>query len=649
MSSQPFERAHPCESPAVAGGAQTPLIEIPMRGFPEVRVLAKCEFHLPTATHKYRVYSYMLSRLLADGIVEPGTTVVDSSSGNGGIALAYAAKERELHACIVTPATVVREKLDEIRRLGGQLHTVPPSAPYGYLGPDDLLRARLKASRIAQENGHHFLDQTNNPLNAEACQAIGREILAQLRGEVPRVLLCGIGTGGALTGMASVMKRAHQGMRVIGVEPGESSTVRARLFNRQSTHFAHRLSGLGAGEISSALDISLLDDCVGISERHWLEAIEHLSDLGFQVGKSSAATFAAALMKAREGEKGLFVVPFFDPLSRYGSEMRNGGIRPVRLAAERTEPTSPRIHDSNESRFESGVAMTIIWPDERCEPILDRRHMHSALEAADKADVQSLSVALDSTLGHAPLDCLRDALAPTRFAALDFQVESPPNDVELEEEPKPLRATIKRIYSTIPEVLEAVRLGKPVLVLDEREEEGDLVVASDRVSPETVNFMLKYGRGVLCIAMRPERFRELGIGSASAFSTGYNETPFGESVDYLVGTTTGVSAFDRSRTIRALGRYDTKPGELRRNGHVRTLEAHPGGLRNRQGHTEATVALAGLAGLSPAGALIEVLADDGSMAREPVLAQFAHRFSCPMIRVRHILDHIIELDRRSCI
>ncbi len=183
--------------------------------------------------------------------------------------------------------------------------------------------------------------------------------------------------------------------------------------------------------------------------------------------------------------------------------------------------------------------------------------------------------------------------------------------------------------------------GKMVIVVDDedRENEGDLVQASEFVTPESVNFMAAYGRGMICVCLTAERCAQLGLRQQVTENTAKLGTAFTESVDYLHGTTTGISASDRATTIRALVNAQTKPHDLGRPGHIHPLRAHPGGVLARPGQTEASVDLARLAGLYPSGTLCEVMGDDGKMLRGAALRAYADRYGLKIISVEQIATH----------
>lgn len=197
------------------------------------------------------------------------------------------------------------------------------------------------------------------------------------------------------------------------------------------------------------------------------------------------------------------------------------------------------------------------------------------------------------------------------------------------------------VFHSIEEAIEAVRAGRPVIVVDDesRENEGDFIVAAAKITPEIVNFMLAKGRGVFCAAMSAQRADELGLNLMVESNTSLHETAFTVSVDYVHGTTTGVSAADRAATVRALVDAGTKPEDLARPGHVFPLRAAEGGVLRRAGHTEAAVDLCSLAGLPSVGVLCEIMNADGTMARGPELKRFARKFGLKIVTVRDLIEY----------
>lgn len=200
-------------------------------------------------------------------------------------------------------------------------------------------------------------------------------------------------------------------------------------------------------------------------------------------------------------------------------------------------------------------------------------------------------------------------------------------------------------FNTIEEALEDIKQGKMVVVVDDadRENEGDLIMAAELVTPEDINFITREARGMLCAPITHERAKELKLDFMVEQNTALHQTPFTITVDYKHGTTTGISAQDRAKTVRALIDSSTKPQDLLRPGHIFPLIAKKGGVLKRAGHTEAAVDLAKLAGLKPAGVLCEIMDEDGTMARVPKLMKFCKKHNLKIITIADL----IEFRRRS--
>jgi len=201
--------------------------------------------------------------------------------------------------------------------------------------------------------------------------------------------------------------------------------------------------------------------------------------------------------------------------------------------------------------------------------------------------------------------------------------------------------------NTIEEAIEDIRKGKLLIVVDdeERENEGDFICSAELITPEKVNFMAKHGRGLICVALPEKRCEELELDLMVGRNTSLHETQFTVSVDLLgPETTTGVSARDRARTIKALVNPDTKPSDLGRPGHIFPLKAKQKGILRRAGHTEAVVDLTQLAGLLPGGALVEIMNDDGTMARLPDLLKLRDKFNIKIIAIRDLIRYTLDRD-----
>jgi 3,4-dihydroxy 2-butanone 4-phosphate synthase / GTP cyclohydrolase II len=196
-------------------------------------------------------------------------------------------------------------------------------------------------------------------------------------------------------------------------------------------------------------------------------------------------------------------------------------------------------------------------------------------------------------------------------------------------------------FARIEDAIAAIRDGKLVIVVDDedRENEGDLTIAAEKITPEAINFMAQYGRGLICLAMTPERLDELEIPLMVPQNSSRFETAFCVSIEAKVGTTTGISAADRATTVLVATDPATKPSDLVRPGHVFPLRARSAGVLVRAGQTEAAVDLARIAGLRPAGVICEIMNEDGTMARVPQLTDFARRHNLLVITVADLISY----------
>ncbi|WP_456465645.1 bifunctional 3,4-dihydroxy-2-butanone-4-phosphate synthase/GTP cyclohydrolase II [Desulfurobacterium sp.] len=202
--------------------------------------------------------------------------------------------------------------------------------------------------------------------------------------------------------------------------------------------------------------------------------------------------------------------------------------------------------------------------------------------------------------------------------------------------------------NTVEEAIKDLKNGKMIIVVDDpnRENEGDLVMAAEKVTPEAINFMAKYGRGLICLALPEERFDELGIEMMTPRPTDPKGTAFGVSIDAhpKFGTTTGISAYDRAITIKRAIAKDARPEDFVRPGHIFPLRARKGGVLKRSGHTEAAVDLAKLAGLYPAGVICEIMDEDGTMMRLPALIEYAKRHNLKIISIADLIEYRMRTD-----
>src|SRR5204863_1989108 len=202
-------------------------------------------------------------------------------------------------------------------------------------------------------------------------------------------------------------------------------------------------------------------------------------------------------------------------------------------------------------------------------------------------------------------------------------------------------------FVPVPEAIEEIRAGRLLVVVDDedRENEGDLTIAAEKVTPEIINFMAVQGRGLICLALTPERCDHLRLPLMSPTNTSVFGTAFCESIDARDGVTTGISAADRTRTILQAIDPDCRPADLARPGHMFPLRAREGGVLVRAGQTEAAVDLARLAGLTPAGAICEIMNDDGTMARVPQLEEFCARHDLKMLSVAELIRYRLKHER----
>lgn len=211
----------------------------------------------------------------------------------------------------------------------------------------------------------------------------------------------------------------------------------------------------------------------------------------------------------------------------------------------------------------------------------------------------------------------------------------------------PLSMMSHSVFTDVPAAVEEIRAGRMIIVVDDedRENEGDLTLAAEKVTPETINFMAKYGRGLVCLAMTEERLDHLHIGPMTAENTSNYGTAFCEAIDARQGVSTGISAYDRARTIKVAIDPATRPSDLARPGHVFPLRARKGGVLLRAGQTEASVDLARMAGLIPAGVICEIMREDGTMARIPDLIEFCQTHSMRMLTVAELIRYRMQHER----
>ena len=201
-------------------------------------------------------------------------------------------------------------------------------------------------------------------------------------------------------------------------------------------------------------------------------------------------------------------------------------------------------------------------------------------------------------------------------------------------------------FNSIEEVLEAFRLGKMVLILDDedRENEGDVILAGEKVTPEKINFMAKYGRGLICLALDSHQAKKLNLSLMSPINQSRNKTAFTVSIEAAEGISTGISAADRSHTIKTAVNKNSKSSDIVQPGHVFPLKAMKGGVLSRAGHTEAACDLAKLAGLQSAGVICEIMNDDGTMARRDDLLKFGQENNIKLGTIADLIDYRLSMD-----
>ena len=204
----------------------------------------------------------------------------------------------------------------------------------------------------------------------------------------------------------------------------------------------------------------------------------------------------------------------------------------------------------------------------------------------------------------------------------------------------------KRKLNTIPELLGDIAAGRMIVLMDDesRENEGDLIMAASKVRPEDVNFMARFGRGLICLPLTRERCRQLQLPLMVNLNQARYATNFTVSIEAAEGITTGISAYDRAETIQCLIDANACSADLSRPGHIFPLRARDGGVLVRTGQTEASVDLARIAGLNPAGVICEIMKEDGTMARMPDLEKFSARFGIPVITVEEIIKYRVQTD-----
>ncbi|MDO8650415.1 MAG: pyridoxal-phosphate dependent enzyme [Candidatus Berkelbacteria bacterium] len=745
----------------------TPLKLINLTDMPSVRIWAKLEYLNPTGSHKDRAYLSMVEDLESRQKLPKNAVLVDYTSGNGGAALAHIAKLKGYRSLVVIPAQMSSDKIEQIKKCGGRVIKIPSKAKYGHYGSEDMLKARLEAARIAATNPkrYFFLDQGENPANKAAFEKLGLELLDASKNMhvIPDAIIIGIGTGGTITGVGKIFRdKFGKNVKIIGVEPAESSVLSARKTQGSSQHLEHNLSGLGIGTREANVDLSLIDEIVSVDQKEWLSMLRTANRKGYPVGKSSAACLAAIdkVCQSNPDIKKVFTI-FFDTIDKYKSErlletspasgqidygtvegkygeswdalfadqsfklrtsldpeigtvqkslLKNGiskilsvpcgdfynetflaehgiGIDGIDISKRATDTANmairkKKLKNCSVSRadflsakppssptYGAVLALDIAmhWSDETISTFLDRLSLYTKTDGllfvnflspeddtfslGDKVGPKVRSVRNGEIIIHyRDLPEIEELFSTSQFVIKTIKpyrrTEAPHSNFRKETKKTHTHrgyfVTAQKLLSNIPETISDLKRGRPCIVIDHREKEGDFFIPSDRVTPSLINTFLALGRGVLCVSLLPERFRELGLGYPSIQGIGYNETRFGDPVDLMFGTTTGISADDRAKTITSLLKASTKHPDLRVPGHVRTLEAMKGGLRERSGHTEASIELAKLAGSYPSGTLIEILNRKGKVATTPELVRLARKENIRVVTINQIKQYLVN-------
>ena len=742
----------------------TPLKLVDFLSNKDIKIWAKLEYFNPTGSHKDRAYLSIINDLERKNKIKKGMILVDYTSGNAGAALARLAKIKGYRSLIFVPSQMSIDKIRQIESYGAKVKKIFSNAKYGYYGPEDVMRARLEAARIVNENPkkYIFLDQGENPANKLAFEKLGKEIINDMekRHIIPDAFVAAIGTGGTISGVSKVLKQKYGNkIKIIGVEPYESPTIYSKIHKQKAFHLEHNLSGVGIGAREANIDLDLIDDVILVKQSEWLKMLYEANGKGYPIGKSSAADLVAVkkAIKKFPGLKNIVTI-FFDRIEKYESEkliskkIINKKIYDFYNIEKKYKNSWDELfsnklfHLRTEKDPKLDVISSIIKKKPKakilsiaCGDFINELYLcqkgfrvygidvsniaiSKAKNLIKKNKIQGCSV-IKGDIFKKKISKLYDAIIIFDFSMhltditlinllnkaanllkpdglLFINFLSPKDDTfnfgdvvgpkirsvrngkilihyrdlfEIEEIISASPFSIKRVenykridkthygfrnenkqihthrgyfliakkeLSTVSDALKDAKSGRPIIIIDHREQEGDFFIPSKKVTPQVINDFLKYGRGVLCVSLLPQRFRELGLGSPSIWGTGYNETRFGDPVDYLIGITTGVSAFDRANTIKGIIAKSTSKSDIRVPGHVRTLESVPGGLNERSGHTEASIELSKLAGFYPSGTIIEILNDDGTMAREPEIIKLAKRLKYKVIRINQIKYYI---------
>lgn len=295
----------------------TPLLEINSLANNGNRVFSKCEFQNPTGSHKDRTYLNIVSALEGQGIIKPGMTLIDCSTGNGGAALAWIGKEKGYTVRIFMPEGMTEERKAQIHSYGAYIYETPK---------ETFLNGSVSAAKeyLGQNNdgNTYFLDQANNLLNKEAWHACGEEIVNELKaqGVVPDFFICSIGTGGTFSGIAEILKREYSGIKTIGVEVNSSAPLYAARKEIEFKHHPHNLMGLGAGVLSINTVSDLIDDVMVVGgDKSWNRMKQFIAEAEIGIGPTCGANLLVCEQISRLYANKNIITLFFDSSWKYKS------------------------------------------------------------------------------------------------------------------------------------------------------------------------------------------------------------------------------------------------------------------------------------------------------------------------------------------
>ncbi|QUG76765.1 pyridoxal-phosphate dependent enzyme [Erwinia sp. E602] len=306
----------------IADVGGTKLLKLPGLEFNGNKLFAKCELSNPSGSHKDRTYLHILNTLENEGRIHPGMTLVDCSTGNGGAALAWIAREKGYKVVIFMPAGMTQERIEQIKSFSAKIIETPAS---------DFLNGSVEAAEKYSEGKKdvYFINQSSNTLNMEAFYSCGREIVNDLTimSVVPDYFVCSIGTGGTFSGIASVLKDVYPNIETVGVEVDKSSPVYAIRHHLNFKHHSHNLMGLGAGVLSANTKLSVIDDIRLVNgDAAWKRMKSFINSEGLGIGPTCAANLIVSEEIMKNISNKVIVTLFFDSAWKYKS--RWAGVYP---------------------------------------------------------------------------------------------------------------------------------------------------------------------------------------------------------------------------------------------------------------------------------------------------------------------------------